>query len=94
MMPHSHRHAQNTFLSHVGTCKLAVGATTGHARGAYGSVQERLSKARTAFPVGPLARVGGGCMELDVPALITGGRHSVLVIQAATGVSCARDARA
>ena len=66
---------------------MAVGATTGHARGAYGSVRERLSKARTAFPVGPLARVGGGCMELDVPALITGGRLSVLVIRAATGVS-------
>ena len=36
---------------------------TGHARGAYGSVRERISKARTAFPVGPLARVGGGCIE-------------------------------
>ena len=59
---------------------MAIGATTEHARGAYGSVRERFSKARTAFPVGPLARVGGGCMELDVPALKTGGRLSALVI--------------
>ena len=47
---------------------------------AYGSVRERFSKARTAFPVGPLARVGGVCMKLDVPALKTGGRLSALVI--------------
>ena len=32
-------------------------ASTGHACEAYVSVQDRLSKARTAFPVGPLARV-------------------------------------
>ena len=68
--------------SHVGTCQVGRQShqTTGHARGAYGSVRERLSKARTAFPVGPLARVGGWCTELDVSALKTGGRLSVLVI--------------
>ena len=53
-------------------------AATGHARGAY-AIRERTTKARTAFPVGPLARVGGGCMELDVPALIAGGCLSALV---------------
>ena len=65
---------------------MAVRATTGHARGAYGSVREHLSKARRAFPVGPLARVGGGCMELDGTAIIFGGCLSVLVTSAATGV--------
>ena len=40
-------------------------ASTGHAHGAYVSVRERTTKARMAFPVGPLARVGGGCMELN-----------------------------
>ena len=54
-------------------------ASTGHAHRAYVSVRERTTKARTAFPVGHLAMVGGGCMELDVPALITGGCLSALV---------------
>ena len=44
----------------------------------------RTSKARTAFPVGPLAREGSGCMELDGPAIISGGCLSVLVTRAAT----------
>ena len=69
-------------------------ASTGHAHRAYVSVRERTTKARTAFPVGPLARVGGGCMKIDVTALITGGCLSVLVIQAATGVSRALVVRA
>ena len=38
-------------------------ASTGHAYRAYVSVRERTTKARTAFLVGPLARVGGGCIE-------------------------------
>ena len=50
------------------------------------SVRERTSKVRTAFPVGLLARVGGGCMELNGPAIISGGCLSVLVARAATGV--------
>ena len=54
-------------------------ASTGHAYRAYVSVRERTTKARTAFPVGPLAMVRGGCMELDVPALIAGGCLSALV---------------
>ena len=58
-------------------------ASTGYGRGAF-SVRVRTSKARTAFPVGPLVRVDGGCMELDGPTLITGRRLSVLVIRAAT----------
>ena len=66
---------------------MVVSATTGHAHGAYGSVREGVSKARTAFPVGPLARVGGGCMELDGTAIMFGACLSVLVTSAATGVS-------
>ena len=54
-------------------------ASTGHAHGAYVSVRERTTKARMAFLLGPMARVGGGCMELDVPALIAGGCLSALV---------------
>ena len=61
-------------------------ASTGHACGAYVSVQERLSKARTAFPVGPLARVGGGCMKHDGPTIISGGCLSVWATRAATGM--------
>ena len=38
-------------------------ASTGHAHGAYVSVRERTTKARTAFLGCPLARVGGGCIE-------------------------------
>ena len=60
--------------------------------GAYGSVQEHLSKARMVFPVGTLARVGGGCMDIHGPALITGRCLSGLVARAATGVLCAWDA--
>ena len=69
-------------------------ASTGHAHRAYVSVRERTTKAMTAFPVGPLARVGGGCMELDGPAIISGGCLSVLVVRAATGVSRASGAQA
>ena len=39
-------------------------ASTGHACGAYVSVQECLSKARTASPVGPLARRPTGKADL------------------------------
>ena len=54
--------------------------------GAYVSASQ-FSKGRTAFPVGLLARVGGGCMEVDGTAIIFGGCLSVLVTSAATGVS-------
>ena len=57
------------------------------------SVRERPSKARTAFPVGLLARVGGGCMELDGPAIISVGCLSVSAARDATGVPRARDVR-
>ena len=57
------------------------------------SVRERTFKARTAFPVGPLVRIGGGCMELDGPAIISGGCLSVSAARDATGVSRARDVR-
>ena len=43
-------------------------AAEGSAQAAICSVRERTSKARTAFPVGPLARIGGGCIEYDGPA--------------------------
>ena len=62
-------------------------ASTEHAHGAYVSVRERTTKARMAFLVGPMARIGARCIEHDGPALVTGGCFSVLVIQAATGVS-------
>ena len=57
------------------------------------SACERTSKARTALTVGLLARVGGGCMELDGPAIISGDCLSVLAARDATGVSRARDVR-
>ena len=69
-------------------------ASTGHAHGAYVSVRERTTKARMAFLLGPMARVGARCIEHDVPALITSGYLSALVIQAATGVSRALVVRA
>ena len=69
-------------------------ASTGHAHGAYVSVRERTTKARMAFLLGPMARVGVRCIEHDGPALVTGGCLSVLVIQAATGVSRALVVRA
>ena len=69
-------------------------ASTGHAHGAYVSVRERTTKARMAFLLGPMARVGVRCMEPDGPALVTGGCFSGLVIQAATGVSRALVVRA
>ena len=68
-------------------------AAEGSAQAAICSVRERTSKARTAFPVGPLARIGGRCIELDGPAIISGGCHSLLAARDATGVSCARDVR-
>ena len=45
-----------------------------------------------AFLVGLLVRVGGGCIELDGPAIISGGCLSVWAARDATGVSraCAR----
>ena len=51
------------------------------------SARERTSNDRTAFPVGLLARVGGGCMEIDGTTIIFGGSLSLLVTSAATGVS-------
>ena len=69
-------------------------ASTGHAHGAYVSVRERTTKDRMALLLGPMARVGVRCTEFDGPALVTGGCLSVLVIQAATGVSRALVVRA
>ena len=46
-----------------------------------------------AFLVGLLVRVGGGCIELDGPAIISGGCLSVSAARDATGVSRARDVR-
>ena len=46
-----------------------------------------------AFLVGLLVRVGGGCIELDGPAIISGGCPSVWAARDATGVSRARDVR-
>ena len=57
------------------------------------SVRERNAKSRMAFPVGPLARVGGGCMELDGPAIMSVGWLSVSAARDATDVSRARDVR-
>ena len=91
-MPYSRRHAQDKEI----TFKFAANATAEHRytstlHGAWPwSVRVRTFKARTAFPVGPLARGGGGCMELDVPAFITGRCLSLLVAQATTGVSRTR----
>ena len=66
----------------------------GSAQAAICSVRERTSKARMAFLIGLLARVGGGCMELDGPAIMSGGCLSILVARAATGVSRASGAQA
>ena len=46
-----------------------------------------------AFLVGLLVRVGGGCIELDGPAIISGGCLSVWAARDATGVPRARDVR-
>ena len=47
-------------------------AAVGYAQEAICSVRERTSKARMAFLVGPLARVGGECIGLDGPVIIFG----------------------
>ena len=51
------------------------------------SSRERTSKARTAFLVAPLARVGGEYIGLDGPTLISTCCHSALAARAATGAS-------
>ncbi len=75
-------------VSARGEVRLFITAT------AYVSVRERTTKARMAFLLGPMARVGARCIKLDGPALVTGDCLSVLVIQAATGVSRALVVRA
>ena len=45
------------------------------------------------FPVGLLARVDGGCIELDGPAITSGGCHLLLPTRAAAGVPRAWDVR-
>ena len=49
------------------------------------SSRERIPKAITAFLVAPLARVDGGCIDLDGPALISTCCHSALAARVATG---------
>ena len=92
-MPYSRRDAQDTEI----TLKFAADATSEHpyasAAHACTYVSGCVSKARTAFPVAPLARVGGGCIELDGPAIISGGCLSVSATRDTTGVSRARDVR-
>ena len=76
-IPHLNKYSE----SNTGLCYRALFSNTTRVRATHlaKSVRERATKARTAFPVGPMARVDGGCMELDVPALITGGCLSALV---------------